>query len=77
MSWFGYGCGHRARDPGSLQRPQASRAETKELDGDKLETPVMPLQGLQRGPGAAGRQSCETGPLHAPDAAIPAKVRTL
>ena len=41
MSWFGYGCGHQARDPGSLQRPQASRAETKELDGDKLETPVM------------------------------------
>ena len=27
------------------------------------------LQGLQRGPGAAGRQSCETGPLHAPDVA--------
>ena len=72
-SWFGYGlhAGTKYEIPVAFSVTQASRAETKELNGDKLETPLLRCKdfsadrGLDSGP-AKLWDRYGIRPLHAP-----------
>ena len=66
-SWFGYGlhADTKYEIPVAFSVTQASRAETKELNGDKLETPLLRCKDFSADRGPAKLWD-RYGPLHAP-----------
>ena len=69
-SWFGYGLHADAKYeiPAAFSVTQTSRAETKELNGDKLETPLLRCKDFSAGglDGGPAKLWDRYGPLHAP-----------
>ena len=52
---------HQVRDPGGLQRHPSVESRDQRAERGQAGNAAAALQGLQRGPGAAGRRSCGTG----------------